>query len=86
MSAGVFSRVESRVARRYQNFELHGADDIVRLLIAAADDAQMLSDARRRIQFDVDRRVGPISRPTARQVFDWTFVEQSSRATPSTTR
>ena len=47
----------------------------MRLLIAAADDAQMLSDARRRIRFDVDRES---IRSLGRQLvgLDRTFVEQ----------
>jgi signal transduction histidine kinase len=54
MSAGVFATL-SRGQRPVSKPERIGADDVVRLLIAAADDAQVLSDPRRRIRFEVQR-------------------------------
>jgi signal transduction histidine kinase len=54
MSAGVFATL-SRGQRPVSKPERIGVDDLVRLLIAAADDAQVLSDPRRGITFEVDR-------------------------------
>jgi signal transduction histidine kinase len=54
MSAGVFAAL-SRGTAPAPKAEPHGCDDILRLLIAAADDAQELSNPRRKIRFDVDR-------------------------------
>jgi len=54
MSAGVFATL-SRGARPEPKPERLGADDLTRLLIAMADDAQVLSNPRRGIRFEVDR-------------------------------
>jgi signal transduction histidine kinase len=54
MSAGVFATL-SRGQQPVCKPERIGVDDLVRLLIAAADDAQVLSDPRRGIHFEVDR-------------------------------
>jgi signal transduction histidine kinase len=54
MSAGVFATL-SRGQQPVSKPERIGADDVVRLLIAAADDAQVLSDPRRGIRFEVER-------------------------------
>jgi signal transduction histidine kinase len=54
MSAGVFATL-SRGQQPVSKPERIGADDLVRLLIAAADDAQVLGDPRRGITFEVDR-------------------------------
>ena len=54
MSAGVFGTL-SRGGRPEPKPERLGADDLMRLLIAAADDAQVLGNPRRGIQFEVDR-------------------------------
>lgn len=54
MSAGVFAAL-SRGRRPAAKTELLGVDDLLRLLIAGADDAQVLGDPRRGITFQVDR-------------------------------
>jgi signal transduction histidine kinase len=54
MSAGVFATL-SRGQQPVSKPERIGVDDLVRLLIAAADDAQVLSDPRRGIRFEVER-------------------------------
>lgn len=54
MSAGVFATL-SRGQQPVSKPERIGVDDLVRLLIAAADDAQVLGDPRRGIRFEVDR-------------------------------
>lgn len=54
MSAGVFAAL-SRSKQPVPKTELLGADDLLRLLIAAADDAQVLSNPKLSIAFDVDR-------------------------------
>jgi signal transduction histidine kinase len=54
MSAGVFATL-SRGQQPVSKPERIGVDDVVRLLIAAADDAQVLSDPRRGIHFEVER-------------------------------
>ena len=54
MSAGVFATL-SRGQQPVSKPERIGVDDVVRLLIAAADDAQVLSDPRRGIRFEVER-------------------------------
>lgn len=54
MSAGVFATL-SRGEKPVCKPERVGVDDLVRLLIAAADDAQVLGDPRRGIRFEVDR-------------------------------
>ncbi|WP_020390787.1 sensor histidine kinase [Kribbella catacumbae] len=74
MSAGVFAAL-SKGASPKAKVEVHGADDLLRMLIAAADDAQMLSNPRRRIGFDVDR--ASIQGLGRRLVsFDNAFLEQ----------
>lgn len=54
MSAGVFAAL-SKGRQPTAKTELLGVDDLLRLLIAGADDAQVLSDRRRGITFQVDR-------------------------------
>ncbi|MHA6628075.1 sensor histidine kinase [Pseudonocardia sichuanensis] len=54
MSAGVFATL-SKGEKPTAKLELFGIDDLLRTLIAAADDAQVLGDPHRRISFDVDR-------------------------------
>ncbi len=54
MSAGVFALLSKR-QKPTPKEDLLGADDVLRILIACADDAQMLSNPRRCIAFDVDR-------------------------------
>ncbi|MGH3915180.1 MAG: sensor histidine kinase [Pseudonocardiaceae bacterium] len=54
MSAGVFAAL-SRGRRPTPRTELLGVDELMRLLIAGADDAQVLSDLKRGITFQVDR-------------------------------
>ena len=54
MSAGVFATL-NRGGRPEPKPERLGADDFLRLLIAGADDAQVLSNPRRKIRFEVDR-------------------------------
>jgi signal transduction histidine kinase len=54
MSAGVFATL-SKKELPTPKLELLGADDLLRLLIAAADDAQVLSDPALGTMFDVDR-------------------------------
>ena len=54
MSAGVFATL-SRGEQPVCKPERIGVDDLVRLLIAAADDAQVLSNPRRGIRFEVER-------------------------------
>ena len=54
MSAGVFATL-SRGGRPEPKPERLGTDDLLRLLIAAADDAQVLGNPRRGIRFEVDR-------------------------------
>ncbi|MGH3910992.1 MAG: sensor histidine kinase, partial [Pseudonocardiaceae bacterium] len=54
MSAGVFAAL-SRDRQPTPKTELLGVDDLLRLLIAAADDAQVLSNPVLGIAFDVDR-------------------------------
>ncbi|MET9311736.1 HAMP domain-containing sensor histidine kinase [Kribbella sp. NPDC003505] len=54
LSAGVFAALSKGTHPR-PKMETHSGDDLLRLLIAAADDAQMLSNPRRRIRFDVAR-------------------------------
>jgi signal transduction histidine kinase len=54
LSAGVFAAL-SKGERPVARAELLGCDDLLRLLIGEADDAQMLSNPRLAITFDVDR-------------------------------
>jgi signal transduction histidine kinase len=54
MSAGVFATL-SRGGKPEPKPERMGADDLVRMLIAAADDAQVLGNPRRGITFQVER-------------------------------
>lgn len=54
MSAGVFAAL-SKGGLPAPKLELLGVDDLLRMLIAAADDAQVLSNPRLGITFDVDR-------------------------------
>jgi signal transduction histidine kinase len=74
MSAGVFAAL-SKGKTPAPKAEPYGCDDILRLLIAAADDAQTLSNRGPRIQFDVDREsVRGLGRRLVR--VDRTFLEQ----------
>jgi signal transduction histidine kinase len=66
LSAGVFAALSKGAAPR-PKLEPHSGDDLLRLLIAAADDAQMLSNPHRGIRFEVDR--GTIA-ALGRQVLD----------------
>jgi signal transduction histidine kinase len=54
MSAGVFAALSKGTPPR-PKLELLSVDDILRLLISGADDAQLLSNPRRRIRFEVER-------------------------------
>jgi signal transduction histidine kinase len=54
MSAGVFA-VLSKGHAPAPKLELMGVDDLLRLLIAAADDAQLLSNPKRNIVFTIRR-------------------------------
>jgi signal transduction histidine kinase len=54
MSAGVFAALSKGDVLR-PKLELLSVDDLLRLLIAGADDAQQLSNPRRNIKFTVDR-------------------------------
>lgn len=54
MSAGVFAML-SKGHSPSPRLDLVHVDDLLRLLIAGADDAQLLSNPRRRIEFTVDR-------------------------------
>jgi signal transduction histidine kinase len=54
MSAGVFATL-SKGEQPAPKPEPFGVDDLLRTLIAAADDAQVLGDPRRGITFEVDR-------------------------------
>jgi signal transduction histidine kinase len=74
LSAGVFAAL-SKGAAPAPKLELLSADDLLRLLIAGADDAQLLSNPRRRIRFEVDRdRIRQLGRRLVR--VDRSFVEQ----------
>jgi signal transduction histidine kinase len=75
MSAGVFA-VLSRDRPPTPKEDLLGADDVLRVLIACADDAQMLSNPRRGIAFDVHREsVRALGRRLVHG--DRSFIEQS---------
>jgi signal transduction histidine kinase len=54
MSAGVFAAL-SKGTPPTPKLELLSVDDLLRLLISGADDAQLLSNPRRRIRFEVER-------------------------------
>ena len=54
MSAGVFAALSQDQLPRPRS-EVLAVDDLMPMLIAAADDAQLLCDPRREIAFDVDR-------------------------------
>lgn len=54
LSAGVFAALSNGKALRPKLERLY-ADDLLRVLIAAADDAQLLNDPRRGIEFTVER-------------------------------
>jgi signal transduction histidine kinase len=54
MSAGVFAALSKGAPPRPKP-ELLSVDDILRLLISGADDAQLLSNPRRSIRFEVER-------------------------------
>jgi signal transduction histidine kinase len=74
MSAGVFAAL-SKGAPPTPKLELLSADDILRLLISGADDAQLLSNPRRRIRFDVERdEIRALGRRLIKA--DRSFVEQ----------
>jgi signal transduction histidine kinase len=76
LSAGVFATL-SRGQQPTPKAAPIGSDDMVRLLIAAADDAQVLSSPRRGIRFEVDRdSVRVLGRRLVRT--DRSFLEQSA--------
>jgi signal transduction histidine kinase len=54
LAAGVFAALSKGEVLR-PKLELLYADDLLRILIAGADDAQLLSNPQRRIEFTVDR-------------------------------
>jgi signal transduction histidine kinase len=74
MSAHIFAALSTGRALSARPERL-GADEVIRVLIAGADDAQLLSDVRRRIRFDVDR--GTVRALAPRLVeADLSFFEQ----------
>ena len=74
LSAGVFAALSKGLAPR-PKLELLSADDVLRLLIAGADDAQLLSNPKRRIHFEVDRdRIRELGRRLLQ--VDRSFLEQ----------
>jgi signal transduction histidine kinase len=74
LSAGVFAALSKGVPPTPKLESLSG-DDLVRLLIAGADDTQLLSNPRRRIRFEVER--DEIRRLGRRLIkADRSFVEQ----------
>ena len=74
MSAAVFAALSKGAAPR-PRFELLSVDDLLRLLISGADDAQLLSNPRRRIRFEVEREGIRILNRRLIQA-DRSFVEQ----------
>ena len=74
MSAHIFASLSTGRAPS-PRLERLSADDVIRLLIAGADDAQLLSDSRRRIRFDVDRETVR-ALPPRRIEADLSFLEQ----------
>src|SRR5262249_28998746 len=75
LSAGVFAAL-SRDQLPAPREDLLGVDDVLRILIACADDAQVLSNPRQRITFDVERdSVRALGRRLIRA--DRSFLEQS---------
>ena len=74
LSAGVFAALSNGKALRPKLERLY-ADDLLRVLIAAADDAQLLNDPRRGIEFTVERDT---VRALGRQYIqaDRSFLEQ----------
>jgi signal transduction histidine kinase len=54
MSAGVFAALSKNVPPK-PRLELLSVDDMLRLLISGANDAQLLSNPRRKIRFEVER-------------------------------
>jgi signal transduction histidine kinase len=74
MSAGVFAAL-SKGKTPTPKLDFFSADDLVRVLVNAADDAQQLSDPRRGIGFTVDREsVRGLGRRLVR--VDQSFLEQ----------
>ena len=74
MSAGVFATL-SRGRDPSGRLEAHSADDLLRVLISGADDAQQLSNPRRQIAFTVEREsVRSLGRRLVKA--DRTFLEQ----------
>ncbi len=74
MSAGVFATL-SKGQPLAPKLELLSADDLLRLLISGADDAQLLSNPRRRIHFEVEREgIRALGRRLIKA--DRSFVEQ----------
>lgn len=75
LSAGIFATL-SRGQQPVPKPEPVGSDDVIRMLIAAADDAQVLGNPRRGIRFHVDREsVRTLGRQIVRT--DRSFLEQS---------
>jgi signal transduction histidine kinase len=74
MSAGVFSAL-SKGERPVPRLETYGSEDVLKLLIAAAADAEVLGDPSRKIAFEVDRAsVGVLHRRLV--AVDSSFLQQ----------
>lgn len=74
LSAHIFAGLSTGHAPS-PRLERLAADEVVRVLIAGADDAQLLSDSRRHIRFDVDREAVRALAPR-RVEADLSFFEQ----------
>jgi signal transduction histidine kinase len=74
MSAHIFAALSTGRAPSPRPERL-SVDEVIRVLIAGADDAQLLSDSRRRIRFDVDRETIRTLAPRRIEA-DLSFLEQ----------
>jgi signal transduction histidine kinase len=74
MSAHIFAGLSTGRAPSPRPERL-SMDEVIRVLIAGADDAQLLSDSRRRIRFDVDRETVRALAPRRIEA-DLSFLEQ----------
>ena len=74
MSAHIFAALSTGRAPSPRPERL-SVDEVIRVLIAGADDAQLLSDSRRRIRFDVDRETVRALAPRRIEA-DLSFLEQ----------